>query len=314
MVRRKVMEPQEEVPAIELPPEVRRGVAERLEAGSLQGMSLQFVKSDNPIRDAPVFLRNLTEFIQSSDDMTARGAKYIDFFVKKEMVSLFHRFVGIQTHVITVLQQPPFSIPVESLTTSGIVLHHVAWQQLKSHNEGLYHTVHTQLDYLVILTDEFFRCLPHVFLDPVSTCFFIAVHILGKPRLDKSTLLYHTLKVITQVCRARGPCFRACVTLAIPQDYRRLFTAIRGMSDFLYAHVDPADLPDDVRGMLTPSSEEPIERLLEREAPLSIQEFVQETQISQRGLRITRFETLVRFVSPFSLPRADVGPWRRSIT
>lgn len=283
--------------AIEMPSDARQSSIQ-VEPGTLQALSLEFIKSPDPICHAAKLLETFAEFIQSPDDATARGAKYIGFFLEREMFSLYQRFVCLQTTVLHVLQQPPFSIPVESLTTRGIVLHHVAWQQLKQQDEAVYQNILTELDYIVIVVDEFFRSFAHVFFDPVSTCFFIAVHVLGKPRLDKTPLLFHTLKNIAQVRRARARAHAfPRVTRRESQDFRRLYVAIRGMSDFLYAHANVADLPGDIRGMLTPASDESVEKLLVREAPQCIQEFILESQFNSKSMRVTRFETLVSRLS-----------------
>lgn len=69
------------------------------------------------------------------------------------------------------------------------------------------------------------------------------------------------------------------------------------MSDFLYAHANVADLPGDIRGMLTPASDESVEKLLVREAPQCIQEFILESQFNSKSMRVTRFETLVSRLS-----------------
>lgn len=289
------------VAAVEVPREIRQPVARSVEPGTLQAMSLAFIQSDTPVLDAIKLLADYSDFIKSGVDEKARGANYIKFFIDNEMFRIYRRFVGLQTAVMGILRQAPLSIPVEGISTEGIVRRNAAWEQLRTRNESLYKTVIAELEYLVIVIDEFFRSFAHFLFDPVSTCFFIAVHILGKPRLDKTPVLYHALKSFAMV--SPSPLPRVIRPPAHPagwcaQDLHRIFTVIKGLSDFLHAHCATDTLPSDIRDMLTPALDEPLQNLLERELPHYIKEFLVEPQHCNKSMRVTRFENLVSAALP----------------
>ena len=86
------------------------------------------------------------------------------------------------------------------------------------------------------------------------------------------------------------------LVLLSSQDLRRLFAAIKSLSDFLHAFASPGALSREVREMvMIPDRDEPFERLLERKSPAFLQEFIQvDSQTSSKQSRIARFETMVR--------------------
>lgn len=181
------------MPAVEMP---REGEAEERD---LYQICIDFVTSRTPVLEAQGLLRKIDQLIGLSGGREGQVAKYISFFVNDEMLKAFTQFVVLQTQTLEVLRCPPISIPVESLTTAGIVRDHSAWGALKEKQPELHDTLIEWLDFLNNAMGDFFMSLPHPHLDPVSKGFFIASHILGKSRLDKTPLLYLTLRAITQV-------------------------------------------------------------------------------------------------------------------
>lgn len=174
------------------------------EEQDLHQSCLNFIRSPNPIQDSYKLLQKIRQITSVSGNGVGLGAKYLGFFIDQEMFKAFRQFVVLQTQVLEIIQNDPISIPVESLSAHGIVKQDKAWRALQGRNPVLHSTVMESLDFLVAEVDGFFRALAHPLLDMSSTAFFLASHILGKNRLDKTPLLFLTLKGINQVRNHMG--------------------------------------------------------------------------------------------------------------
>lgn len=270
------------------------------DAGALHTACLRFIKSDSPSEILRSTFEELHQCIHSAGERIGHGAQFTSFFIDGQIPNLYQWFVDIQTAVIDVLSSPPYSIPVKTLTPTGIVRYHEAWVALHDRDGALYSRILGHLDSVVAKIDDFFKNMAFALFDPVSNCFFVAVHILGKPRSDRTPLLYSTIRFIAQVTTAASPCCDSIaagdLVLLSSQDLRRLFAAIKSLSDFLHAFASPGALSREVREMvMIPDRDEPFERLLERKSPAFLQEFIQvDPQTSSKQSRIARFETMVR--------------------
>ena len=168
---------------------------------TLHEVCLRFVKSKNPIELVYDTIAKLRQCMLIGGEKTGYGAGLAAFFLDFEFLKVYHQYVALQTAVLDVLQLPPYSIPVQSLDPRGLVRHHGAWQALSKQNPSLYEQVITKLEYIMGQKSDFFQDSPFTLCDPVCNCFFLAVHVLGKPKSDRNPFLSLTLKHITQVCK-----------------------------------------------------------------------------------------------------------------
>jgi hypothetical protein len=149
------------------PPVLRCGLVEAC---------LRYITETSTLDGTPAFIDMFRSYATTNQMARSRENSFmmLDF-------TFFHvltELVQLQSRVSDLLRFK-YGIPVEKLTTDGINRQDPAWGRIRETNAAEHLWLVRAVDKLILAIDDAFGNLGSVLFDPVSTCFFIAVHALA---------------------------------------------------------------------------------------------------------------------------------------
>lgn len=167
--------------------------------GSLAAVCLNFFASKTTPAASMSFLQEVTKIVAKGDHLQGSGQNNLSFVLNSSLAAAYNRVVKLQTATLELLRNEPWCVPVESLTKIGIVEADGAWAAFRRRDEHAYNQIVSSLRRIIKTLEDTFNSFGLALFDPVSTSFFIAVHVLGRHRSDKTPLLFHAMKAMAQV-------------------------------------------------------------------------------------------------------------------
>jgi hypothetical protein len=145
-------------------------------ASSLTATCIHYITDTETIEHTLPFIKFFREYVNGNQLSRSQQNSYtmLDF-------TFFHvlsELVQMQSRIVDLLRNK-FAFPVDNLTTDGLNRDDPAWARFREANHADHLRLVQRLDGLILSTNEAFQELGCAIFDPVSTCFFLAIHALS---------------------------------------------------------------------------------------------------------------------------------------